>query len=69
MAGIVARKDPVRNVQGDHSSYVEVTNTSSHGFWLLADGKEFPWFKDAPVGHIIDVKQPSPGFFDGSRND
>jgi hypothetical protein len=57
-------------MQGDHSADVEVTNISSHGFWLLADGKElflsyedFPWFKDAPVGHIIDVEQPSPGHF------
>ena len=57
-------------MHGDHSSDVEVTNISSHGFWLLADGKElflsykdFPWFKDAPVGHIIDVEQPSPGHF------
>lgn len=57
-------------MHGDHSSDVEVTNISSHGFWLLADGKElflsykdFPWFKDAPVGHIINVEQPSPGHF------
>jgi len=57
-------------MHGDHSSDVEVTNISSHGFWLLASGKEiflsyedFPWFKDAPVGHIIDVEQPSPGHF------
>jgi hypothetical protein len=57
-------------MHGDHSSDVEVTNISSHGFWLLVGGKElflsyedFPWFKDAPVGHIIDVEQPSPGHF------
>ena len=57
-------------MHGDHSSDVEVTNISSHGFWLLVSGKElflsyedFPWFKDAPVGHIIDVEQPSPGHF------
>ena len=63
-------------MHGDHSSDVEVTNISSHGFWLLADGKElflsyedFPWFKDAPVGHIIDVEQPSPGHFRWPRLD
>ena len=57
-------------MHGDHSSGVEVTNISSHGFWLLVGGKElflsyqdFPWFKDAPVGHIINVEQPSPGHF------
>ncbi len=57
-------------MHGEHSSDVEVTNISSHGFWLLVDGKElflsyedFPWFKKAPVGHIIDVEQPSPGHF------
>jgi hypothetical protein len=57
-------------MHGDHSSDVEVTNISSHGFWLLVGGKElflsyedFPWFKDAPVGHIINVEQPSPGHF------
>ena len=57
-------------MHGEHSSDVEVTNISSHGFWLLVGGKElflsyqdFPWFKDAPVGHIINVEQPSPGHF------
>ena len=57
-------------MHGEHSSDVEVTNISSHGFWLLANGSElflsyedFPWFKDVPVGQIIDVEQPSPGHF------
>ena len=57
-------------MHGAHSSDVEVTNISSHGFWLFVGGKElflsyedFPWFKDAPVGHIIDVEQTSPGHF------
>ena len=41
---------------------VEVTHVSSHGVWLLAGDKEmfmpydeFPWFKDAPVGKILNV--------------
>jgi hypothetical protein len=57
-------------MHGEHSSDVEVTNISGHGFWLLANGSElflsyedFPWFKDVPVGQIIDVEQPSPGHF------
>jgi hypothetical protein len=39
-----------------------VTNVSAHGFWLLIGVREmfvpfdeFPWFRDAPVGHILNV--------------
>ena len=53
---------------GIPTSGVEVTHVSSHGVWLLADGRElflsfddFPWFKDAPVGKIINVEQPATG--------
>jgi hypothetical protein len=49
---------------------VEVTNISNHGIWLLTGGKElflgfdeFPWFKDAPVGKILNVEESSPGHF------
>lgn len=49
---------------------VEVTHISSHGVWLLARGKElfmsyedFPWFKDAPVGKILNVEEPHAGHF------
>jgi hypothetical protein len=55
---------------GIDTSAVEVTNISRHGVWLLAGDKElfmpyeeFPWFRDAPVGKILDVQQPSPGHF------
>lgn len=41
----------------------EVTNISSHGLWLLSDGKEFflsyedfPWFKDKTVSDITKVE-------------
>lgn len=41
----------------------EVTNISSHGLWLLSDGKEFflsyddfPWFKDKKVSDITKVE-------------
>jgi len=55
---------------GTASSGVEVTNVSSHGIWLLAGDKElfmsyedFPWFKDAPIGKVLHVEEPSPGHF------
>jgi len=41
----------------------EVVNVSSHGIWLLACDKEyflpyddFPWFKNAIIGAILDVQ-------------
>ena len=52
---------------GKRTSAAEVTNISSHGFWLLlADEelfvpfKEFPWFKDASVSEILNVEWPQP---------
>jgi len=55
---------------GVPTSEVEVTHVSSHGVWLLAGGREhflafddFPWFKDAPIGAIINVEQPTTGHF------
>ena len=55
---------------GETTSTVEVTNVSSHGIWLLTTGKElfipydeFPWFKDAPIGKILNVEEPTPGHF------
>ena len=57
-------------VHGIPSSGVEVTNISSFGLWLLCNDKEhflsyedFPWFKEAPVGKILNVQEPSPGHF------
>nr|VFJ63330.1 MAG: Protein of unknown function (DUF2442) [Candidatus Kentron sp. DK] len=45
---------------------VEVTNISAHGVWLLARDRElfmpyeeFPWFKEATVGAILHVEEPS----------
>lgn len=56
--------------RGKRTSTVEVTHVSSHGIWLLAHGKElfmayddFPWFRDAPVGKILNVEEPSPNHF------
>ncbi|HLP58393.1 MAG TPA: DUF2442 domain-containing protein [Candidatus Deferrimicrobium sp.] len=45
------------------SREVEVTNISLHGLWLYVNGKEYflpyedyPWFKEARVSEIHDVK-------------
>ena len=52
---------------GIDTSAVEVTNISRHGLWLLLRDEElflpfedFPWFREAPVGHILNVEAPSP---------
>ena len=48
---------------GKDTSGVEVGNVSKHGFWLLLDGRElflsfkdFPWFKDVPIGRLLNVQ-------------
>lgn len=55
---------------GNTSSAIEVTNISSHGVWILAADEEFflsyenfPWFKDARVGQVLQIEQPTPGHF------
>ena len=55
---------------GKTTSGPEVTNISNHGVWLLAHGKEmfmsyedFPWFKDVPVGKILNVAEQAPNRF------
>jgi len=55
---------------GKDISAVEITNISVNGVWLLTGDKElfmsyedFPWFKDAPVGKILNVEEPHPGHF------
>jgi hypothetical protein len=49
------------------SAATEVTHISSHGLWLLTQGKElflayedFPWFKSQTVEAIIHVQELSP---------
>ena len=58
------------NKLGKNISEAEITNISKNGVWLLAGDRElfmpheeFPWFKDAPVGKILNVEQPSEGHF------
>ena len=55
---------------GIGTSGLEVTNISAHGIWLLVEGRElfmsyedFPWFKSASVGEILNVEQPTSGHF------
>jgi len=51
---------------GTRISEVEVSNISSHGFWLLIGERErfvpfknFPWFKDARISELIRVELQS----------
>ena len=53
---------------GKNTKTAEVTNISAHGVWVLLGARElflsyedFPWFKDAPVGKILNVEEPRPG--------
>jgi hypothetical protein len=55
---------------GKNTSSVEVTNISHHGVWLLTGDielfmsyEDFPWFKEAPVGKILNVEEQTPGHF------
>jgi hypothetical protein len=48
---------------GINTLEIEVTNIDSHGLWLYIKGKEYflsykeyPWFKEAKISEIIDVK-------------
>lgn len=53
--------------RGKRTSAVEVTNISGRGFWLLINERElfvsyeqFPWFKQAVIGQILQVEMPNP---------
>ena len=52
---------------GTITSAVEVTNVSTHGFWVVLQGEElllpfvdFPWFKQATIEQITAVEWPTP---------
>jgi len=52
--------------RGKSTSAAEVTNVSGNGFWLLLDGeelfvafKDFPWFRDASIGQLLNVDRPA----------
>ena len=49
--------------RGKNTSKPEITNLSAHGFWIFLSSKEyflpfeqFPWFKEATVSQIINVR-------------
>jgi hypothetical protein len=53
-----------------NTSIVEVTHISSNGTWmLLRDNEMFlscedlPWFKDVPVGKILNIEEPYSNHF------
>jgi len=53
--------------RGKHTLTAEVTNVSAHGFWLYVAGKErflafeqFPWFRNATIGTLTNVRLVSP---------
>ena len=55
---------------GKNTFPIEVTHVSNHGVWLLTGDHElfisyedFPWFRDVPVGKILNVEEPTPGHF------
>jgi hypothetical protein len=55
---------------GKDADKIEVTHISAQGVWVLcARGElfisyaDFPWFRDAPVGKILNVLEPHPGHF------
>ncbi len=62
------RSMKMRSAQlGKHTSNVEVTNVSKHGFWLLLQDREvflafnqFPWFREAPIRKLLNVELPQP---------
>jgi len=57
---------------GTNTSAVEVTNISAHGFWILdgSSGQElflsfqdFPWFADATISQIREVRREGAAVF------
>ena len=53
--------------RGKRTLTAEVTSVSEHGFWLCVAGKErflsfeqFPWFRDAAIGKLTNVRLVSP---------
>jgi hypothetical protein len=51
---------------GNHTSVVELTNVSRHGFWVLLGDEElhlpfehFPWFRSATIEQISAIEWPS----------
>ena len=56
----------VNRPNGKAKSQAEVTNVSTHGFWLLLADEElffpfadFPWFRCATIEQLCNVERPS----------
>jgi len=54
--------------RGKRTSVVEVGNVSEHGLWLMLGDRElflpfdkFPWFREAPISHLMRVELVSQG--------
>ena len=54
--------------RGRNTSPVEVTHISEHGVWVLLGGQElfmpfeqFPWFRRATIGAVMNVELAGPG--------
>ena len=54
-------------LRGKPTSDIEVTNVSSHGFWLFLDDRElfvafeqFPWFREVSIRELVNVQHPHP---------
>ena len=65
LAGLRGRRNPYVKAlkRGTNTSSVEVSNISPHGVWLYVKGKEyflsykdFPWFKNARLSEIQNVR-------------
>ncbi len=48
---------------GTNTLEAEVLNISAHGIWLYVGGREYflayaeyPWFRNATVGHVVNVQ-------------
>ncbi|MBM3470646.1 MAG: DUF2442 domain-containing protein [Armatimonadetes bacterium] len=51
--------------RGESTLVAEVANVSANGFWLLLDEqelfvpfKQFPWFRAATIGQLLNVQRP-----------
>jgi hypothetical protein len=58
------------SMPGTTTSAIKVTNISKHGLGLFTLAGErflpfndFPWFRDAPVAHILNVQKPLPDHY------
>lgn len=56
-----------KNAGANTTAEVEVTSISRHGFWLYVAGqelfvdfREFPWFTNAPISKVLDVRWSPP---------